>query len=662
MKHLLQVAFGVGLLVALCCSPLIPQLSAGDDWQPIDPADLALKDNPKAPGADAMVLFRETKVNEPLAYTQEYYRMKIFTKEGVKHADVEVPYVKGEQHVDEIRGRTIHPDGSVVNFDGKTFDKVAEKGGGLKVFVKAFSLPDVQPGSIIEYRYQVQLDESRYYIGFEQWTPEGELYTRVVRFSILPLSRDVGQGQLVYRFVHMPEKMTPQEQGNGWEMFELHDIAGVQDEELMPPDAAIRARIEFFYRDPNEPKNETQEQYWKRIDRKWNESQEKFVGKRSAMESEVSRLITASDSPEAKLRKIYTRVLAIRNLSMESGKSKKEQQGENLKPNGNVEDVLKHGYGSEREVNLLFIGLARAAGFDATEAYVAPANLNAFTPQSEEASQLGADIVWVRAGTQEYDLDPGARYYPFGLLPWYETETSGIRLRKDGPEIVNVPGLKSSDATLARNCQLSLNENGDGVGKVEFAYAGILGAMEREENRNEDEAGRKKEIGDEIRRALPAGSTFEITSIANWEDINQPLEVEGTVKIPGAGTPTGRRMLVPVTLFTTAYADVFKSAKRVNDVYFHYRYRQLDDVRYQAPDSYKVESVPTIAPIDLKAVVYDASTTSQGNVIDTKRHLGIEATFFPVKYYEALRSFFNRVKSSDETQFVLESSVSAKGN
>src|SRR5271166_6940256 len=52
---------------------------AVDDWQPIDPADLALKDNPKAPGADAMILYGETRVNEPKFFTESYTRMKIFT-------------------------------------------------------------------------------------------------------------------------------------------------------------------------------------------------------------------------------------------------------------------------------------------------------------------------------------------------------------------------------------------------------------------------------------------------------------------------------------------------------------------------------------------------------------------------------------------------------
>lgn len=36
---------------------------AGDDWLPIPPADLTLKDNPASPGAHAMILYRESDVD-----------------------------------------------------------------------------------------------------------------------------------------------------------------------------------------------------------------------------------------------------------------------------------------------------------------------------------------------------------------------------------------------------------------------------------------------------------------------------------------------------------------------------------------------------------------------------------------------------------------------
>jgi hypothetical protein len=121
-------------------------------WLPVPPEDLALKDNPKQPGADAMILYREVVVSaknvvEGGDTSEEYVRIKIFTQEGTKEGHVEIPFTKDVETLSYVNGRTIQPDGTVVNFDGQVLETTAVKTSGLKVLVKAFTLPDVKPGA-----------------------------------------------------------------------------------------------------------------------------------------------------------------------------------------------------------------------------------------------------------------------------------------------------------------------------------------------------------------------------------------------------------------------------------------------------------------------------------------------------------------------------------
>ena len=151
--------YGLTLVLSLCV-PLAYSTSAGDDWLPIPPEDLALKDNPAQTGAHAMILYRESAVNEKYAstdgaYITEYVRIKVFTKEGTDEGNVEIPFRKESADIKDIRARTIHSDGSIVNFEGKPFEKTVEKRSGEKFLAKTFSLPDVQPGCIIEYKYRI---------------------------------------------------------------------------------------------------------------------------------------------------------------------------------------------------------------------------------------------------------------------------------------------------------------------------------------------------------------------------------------------------------------------------------------------------------------------------------------------------------------------------
>src|SRR5271154_7552023 len=91
--------------------------SAGDDWLPIPPEDLALKDNPASPGAHAMILYRSSDMDSKESSVREYVRIKIFTQEGTKEGDIELPFNRQQVNIMDIRGRTIHPDGSIVNFE-----------------------------------------------------------------------------------------------------------------------------------------------------------------------------------------------------------------------------------------------------------------------------------------------------------------------------------------------------------------------------------------------------------------------------------------------------------------------------------------------------------------------------------------------------------------
>ena len=82
-----------------------------DGWQPIDPADLAMKDNPAQPGAKAMILYRSIDRNDKTGSQQEYVRIKIFTEEGKSYADVTIPpFDRAEFKFSGVSGRTIHPE------------------------------------------------------------------------------------------------------------------------------------------------------------------------------------------------------------------------------------------------------------------------------------------------------------------------------------------------------------------------------------------------------------------------------------------------------------------------------------------------------------------------------------------------------------------------
>jgi transglutaminase-like putative cysteine protease len=643
------------------------RVRATADWLPVPPEDLAMKDNPASPGADAMILYRENVVDVRKTSSdgdsdEEYFRIKIFTKEGAKQGHIEIPFNKEWEDVSYVAGRTIRPDGSIVKFDGHVLETAVEKGGGFKVLAKTFTLPDVQPGCIIEYKYQLQ--SKPHYVHNLRWPVSQPIYTREAHFTYIPYTGYGGLGLTPrYRTFLLPADAVLKLQVDGSYTMVVHDIPGIEEEALMPPERTLQARVEFYYESPDTPsESDPTDKFWNHWAKKWNGELEHFIDKKNVLGQEISKITSPSDLTETKLRKIYARVLQIRNLSKEDYRSEKELKDENLKEPSNVEDVLSRGYAYGRQVNYLFVGLSRAAGFDATEVFVASRNRDLFLPDRKEVGELQADVVWVRAGSQEYYLDPGSRFYPFGLLPWSETETSGIRFDKRGGTVVTTPNPTSTDATLIRHADVELHDDGSVDGKIQVDFTGQEAALLREDRRKDDETGRTKELENRIKRWLPVGSTFEIAKIADWDDVEKPVHVEGTLKIPSFASSPARRMMMPLEMFQATQAGLFNTTKRVNPVYFQYPYEEIDEISLRAPAGFKVASVPQAQKIDLGAALYEISATPQDNGVVVKRHLAMKGVLFGKEAYPTLRAFFGMVKTNDTAQLVLQNAQSAKNN
>ena len=654
------------LVCAVCLSTVLvglPRTSRADDWLPVPPEDLAMKDNPKQPGLDAMILYRNVVVDVSKANTDgdaesEYYRIKIFTQEGTKRGHVEIEYDRKIASVVHVEGRTIRPDGSIVKFDGQVLETTVEKSSGQKVLAKSFTLPDVEPGCIIEYRYSIQGQPGR--VLDWGWVVSENMYTREAHFSYMPYSGYGNSLRPIIRRFALPPDAVATPQANGSYLMVVHDIPGIVDEPLMPPYMPIQSRVTFYYQESDAPPaTGPSDKFWNHYGEKWGGQMEKFIDKKKALDADLAKIVSPSDSPEVKLSKIYARVQTIRNLSFEDYKSEKEYKDENLKPNLNVEDVLNHNYGYDRQINDVFVGLARAAGFDATAVFIAPRNIKMFIPNSNDESELSDDVVWVHAGSKDYYLDPAARYFPFGILPWYETSTSGIKVDKHGATIVNTPDPVASDAALVRHAELEIQPSGDITGTIQVDYAGQRGALIREDERKDDDSGRKKFFETAIKSWLPAGADFTVSKISNWDDTSQPVHVEGKLTVPSLASTAADRMLMPIEIFQMSQTQEFASEKRVNAVYIHYPYEETDDVKIHLPPGFSVEGLPDSKNLDLKAVGCQIAATADGNTVEVKRHLFERNIVYTKELYPALRKFFETVRTNDNAQMVFRNAESA---
>jgi hypothetical protein len=627
---------------------------AGQEFQPISQDELKMTAEPLAPGAPAIILRRSVDRDDNGAglappHEDNYLRIKILTEEGRKYADVEIPFYNGATDVRNIRVRTIHPDGSIVEFDGNVYEKYIVRGPGLKLLAKTFTFPDVRVGSILEYSFTVDL---KGYLYDSHWILNSELFTKKAQFSLIPLQRSYVPMSLRRTLKEIPVDAVPTEGPDHVIRMEVNNIPAFEAEDFMPPENELKSRVDFVYygglseSDPD--------RFWKSTGKAWNDGLEFFLRKHKAVAEAADKIVSPNDPPEEKLRKIYARVQGLRNTSYELGKTEKEEKRNKEKPAKSVDDVWKHGYGNAAQLPWLFLGLARAAGFEAYGCWVASRSEDFLNLSFMDSAALRANVVLVKVNGKDVYLDPGTAFAPFGLLPWNETATPGIRLDNDGGTWIRTPLPDSAESQIQRTAQFRLSETGNLEGKLAVTYTGLEAMYRRFEVLNSDEVRRKEYLEELVKVQVPTAAEVQLTNKPDWNTSEAPLLAEFAVKIPNWASNTGRRVLIPVGIFSGYEKGVFEAADRVHPIYFAYPYSKRDDVTIELPPEWQIIALPQARTQRGNKIVYDMNVEKNQGRLHITRRLDNDIFMMEPSNYSALRRFFELVRSGDEQQILLQ--------
>jgi hypothetical protein len=369
------------------------------------------------------------------------------------------------------------------------------------------------------------------------------------------------------------------------------------------------------------------------------------------MRDTLAGVTAAADSPEDKLRKIYERAQKVRNLTYQPSKTKAEM--EKLEENKNVEDVVRHGYGTESEVNLVFVALARAAGFQAWPVLTPERDRTFFSPGGHRWESLSGELALVQVGTQERFFDPGALYCPFGVVSWEKTGFPGIRLVKGGGLWVQVPLSDSAETEVRRSLQLHSIENGGLEGELRLVFTGQEALRRRQEARDQDELGRRKELESEVKRLLPDGSSVEVRQAGPWQQADRPLEAECHVRIVGLMAATAQRLIVPLSTLRVGTLPVVHRPARIHPVHVPYHYQEYDEVRLQVPAGYEVESLPAARKVENGFAHFETTHHAENGELRLERRETMQGTLFSSTQYTELLSYFRSKRLADEDRTVL---------
>jgi hypothetical protein len=621
-----------------------------ENWQPITQADLQMKDLPADPGAAAVQLYYADFRDDVHESEFVYKRIKILNESGKRYADVEIQ-IPSHNLLGDLQARTIHPDRTIVSYNGKPFEKIIVRYLGEKLTAKTFTMPAVTVGSIVEYKYRLTWNR---YFNDPVWIVQHDLFTlkedfRLERYTgILDTRHPTDETHLSFVSSNLPPGATPKDTGHGVELH-AENVPAFRPESYMPPQTNFRAQVQFFY---GGREIESPEVFWREVGEDWYAKSEHFIGDHQMIKAASAELIALESDPEKKLRKLYARAQQTRNLTYDP--SVTEEKKDAFKSNESAVDVFTRDYGSRNEIAELFTALARAAGFDAQILRASSRKERVFDPKLLSDKQLEAEIVRVKLNGSDLYLDPGTQFCPFGLVAWTYTSVPALLLDKNGGTFVVVPTAAADKAVTHRSANLHPGPDGSLEGEVTVEFKGNQALQHRLDALVRDEAGRKTDLEDELRSWLPEGSLVKLEEVQGWNSSDDPLSARFDVRLPSSLTDSGKRLLIAADLFHSPQMEAFTYTERKYPLYFPFTYEEIDKIIVSVPENYSPAALPEGQDVKLASTRFITTRSLQQNQLLATRALVVNSIYFQPDQYSSLRNFFQKLKTADDEQIVLE--------
>jgi hypothetical protein len=654
-------------LFLVCLGLLLPTTVFADDWRPVDPADLALKASVVEKDADAEALFWEVRIDDnpegDLIFSH-YIRIKVFTERGREsQSKIDIPFgrIFGiDIKIQNISARTIKPDGSIIELKkGDVFERTLAKASGLKFKAKSFAMPGLEPGCIIEYRWQeVRVNQSADNVALDF---QRDIPVQRVKYLIKPYPFE-GLGM---RSITLHGQNSPfVKEKEGFYSTTMTNMPALHEEPRMPPEKQLKTWMLIYY---TKDEKLDADKYWFNLGKRFYEVTKSLLKVNDEVRQAATAATADAKTDDEKIARLFEFCRTkIKNVSDDaSGMTPEERK--KLKENKTPSDTLKRGMGTGADVDLLFAALVSAVGFDA-RIVMAPDRGQLFFDKSiANAYFLETSSIAVRVGENWRFYNPGYNYVPLGMLRWQEEGEQALITDPKQPVWLNTPMSEPEKSLVKRRAKLTLSEDGTIEGDVELTYTGHF-AIERKEDNDDDSVSQREEsLTNEVKALM---STAELANIRveNVTDPVKPFVYTYHIRVPGYAQRTGKRLFLQPAFFQHGIGPLFSSSTRQYPVYFHYPWLEDDEVTFDLPQGFVLDNADAPAPFGGGAVgEYKPriGVTKDGRTLIYKRDFFFGRNgniVFPVNSYSQLKNFFDMLNKQDNHTITLKQAATTAAN
>lgn len=617
--------------------------------------ELGMKNYPKDTSAIAVVLneFGQAYFDNDNEYNLmfEYHvRIKIFKKEALDYANLEIPLMKSGSSSEILRSIQA----SSFTFDNGSMRET--KADTKSVFteelskrwqLKKIAIPNVREGSVIEFKYTI---ESPFSYNFRPWEFQSEIpkmrseYWAVIPANylynitlkgFLPLTTNTSK---IERNCYMTSDCSKF-------IYGMKDIPAFVEEEYMTAKSNFLSAInfelaEYRYFDGRVDKK-TKE--WSDAElelKRYDDFGQQLKKVDTKVKEDVERLVAGEMDPLAKTKKIFYHI------------------AQNFQWNGRfgmftdlgVKKAYEGKIGNVADLNFMLIGALDVAGIAVDPVILSTRDNGVPIDLHPVISDFNYVIARAVVNGKQYLLDATDPFHPFGLVP--ERCLNGKGRVLGDKESYWIDLTAADKARRISSSTLQLKEDGLMAGTIQITYTGYEAVKQRKAIHKYTD---QKEYISNFTRNLD-GIEVSKFDIQNFTEVEKPLVLKLDISLQAYDAEAAENFLLNPFMVHREKENPFKSNERLYPVDFGSPREITSILNLEFPDKYELVNKPEKIALSLPnsggRFLLDAQIL--GNKLTLNNTLSINRTVFSSQEYPYLKELYSRIIQSQNEDLIFK--------
>lgn len=626
--------------------------------------DLLLKQCDFEKDANAEVLFEKGDLyfgGTLLTITEEVHtRIKIFNDNGKDQADIKIPYMAffgGErlEYITGIQAETINL------VDGK---QVITKLDKKLIYTKnidknkseiTFTMPDVKPGCIIEYKYKWN---TGYYGDFPDWYFQKKI---PVRYSELVTSvPDVfyfrAMPHVTDQFAKYEHSTDARSLLDGTDSYQynllnedkaLANIHSLADEPYMSSfhDNVEAIRFQLISVRPIGGFAHIGSDSWAKVGGRLADD-DGFGG-------QLKKKLTGEDALISKAKSLKSDDEKIAYLFNEVKNTMKWNGEDDWETNDGTPHAWDAKAGNSAEINLALYHLLKQSGVDAYPMVVSTREHGKVDPYYTSVYQFNRSVVYVPVdSTKSYVLDASNKYNMYNETPDELLNSNGLYIdkQKNLYDIVHLKRTSPVRENVLINAEIKAGGKLEGTAQISNTSYNRIGVLDKYKT-----DGEQKYI--DFLRDGNNGLKISSVKMDNMEVDTLPLIQNIGFNMDLAGSDENYIYLSP-NMFTPFKTNPFLSESRLTDVDFAYTRSYSINGIFKIPAGFKTDALPKSVNMALpdKSFAFKRLVIEQDGSIMVRYTINFNVAEYSKNKYNDMHEFFKKMHELLNEQIVLKKS------